>query len=92
MLRYGIVKDKKNIIGYGVIEKKSGKIPQLAVNKNYRNKNIGKNILYELVKNTDSNSIKLINIDRKYKNMENFLINLGFQISSMQYEMILNIK
>lgn len=89
---YIVVKDKKNIIGYGVIEKKSGKIPQLAVNKNYRNKSIGKNILYELVKNTDSNSIKLINIDRKYKNMENFLINLGFQISSMQYEMILNIK
>lgn len=48
--------------------------------------------MYELVKNTDSNSIKLINIDRKYKNMENFLINLGFQISSMQYEMILNIE
>ncbi len=42
---YVVVKDKNNIIGYGIIEKNSGKIPQLAVDKNYRNKNIGKNII-----------------------------------------------
>lgn len=89
---YVVAKDKGKIIGYGIIEKKSGKIPQLAVKQNYRSQNVGRNILCELIKNTDSKLIKFINIDRKYKNMVRFLENLGFTISSLQYEMILDIK
>ena len=89
---YVVAKDREKIIGYGIIEKKSGKIPQLAVKKDYRNQGVGRNILCELIKNTDSKLIKFINIDRKYKDMERFLENLGFTISSLQYEMILDIK
>lgn len=89
---YVIAKDNDKIIGYGIVEKKSGKIPQLAINKNYRKQNIGKNIIYQLIKNSDTKLVKFINIDREYKNMENFLENLGFEITSLQYEMILEIK
>ena len=89
---YVVAKDREKIIGYGIIEKKSGKIPQLAVKKDYRNQGVGRNILCELIKNTDSKLIKFINIDRKYKDMERFLETLGFTISSLQYEMILDLK
>lgn len=88
---YIVAKDGNKIIGYGIVEKKSGKVPQLAVNKNYRNKNIGKNIVHELIKNSEAKLLKFINIDREYKNTEIFLKNLGFEITSLQYEMILEI-
>lgn len=88
---YVVVKDKNNIIGYGIIEKNSGKIPQLAVDKNYRNKNIGKNIINRLTSCTDGDFIKFINIDRKCENIEKFLKSLNFEISSLQYEMMLEI-
>ena len=85
---YVIVKDKNNIIGYGIIEKNSGKIPQLAVDKNYRNKNIGKNIINRLTSCTDGDFIKFINIDRKCENIEKFLKSLNFEISSLQYKFL----
>lgn len=47
---YSIVHLDDNIVGYGVIDKKTGDIPQIAVNKNYRRKGIAKSIITDLMK------------------------------------------
>lgn len=81
----------EKIVGYGIIDKNSGDIPQLAVHKDYRHKGIGQNILKRLAQCTESANISFINIDNKCINAIEFLQNLGFENFVDQYEMILNV-
>lgn len=88
---YSIVRLEDNIVGYGVIDKKTGDIPQIAVNKNYRCKGIARSILIDLIKNTESYNINVINVDGRSKSMKDFLLKLGFECGVSQYEMILKL-
>ncbi|GAE01478.1 acetyltransferase [Clostridium botulinum B str. Osaka05] len=88
---YSIVRLDDNIVGYGVIDKKTGDIPQIAVNKNYRRKGIARSIFADLIKNTESYNINVINVDGRYKSMKDFLLKLGFECGVSQYEMILKL-
>ncbi len=89
---YSIVRLNDSIVGYGVIDKKTGDIPQIAVNKNYRYKGIASSIITDLIKNTDSYNINVINVDGESKSMMNLLLKLGFKYGVSQYEMILKLK
>ncbi|AJD32478.1 MULTISPECIES: GNAT family N-acetyltransferase [Clostridium] len=88
---YSVVRLNDSIVGYGVIDKKTGDIPQIAVNKNYRCKGIASSIITDLIKNTESNNINVINVDGESKPMKDFLLKLGFQYGVSQYEMILKL-
>ncbi|KEI78000.1 GNAT family acetyltransferase [Clostridium botulinum A2 117] len=88
---YSIVHLDDNIVGYGVIDKKTGDIPQIAVNKNYRRKGIARSIITDLIKNTESYNINVINVDGRSKSMKDFLLKLGFECGVSQYEMILKL-
>ncbi|ENK0839418.1 GNAT family N-acetyltransferase [Clostridium botulinum] len=88
---YSIVRLDDNIVGYGVIDKKTGDIPQIAVNKNYRRKGIARSILTDLMKNTESYNINVINVDGESRSMKDFLLKLGFEYGVSQYEMILKL-
>lgn len=88
---YSIIKDEDKIVGYGIIDSKLGDIPQIAVDKNYRNKGIGRTIVTDLIKNTNSKDIRIINIDSKDNNLKNFVTSLGFEHITSQYEMVLDI-
>lgn len=88
---YSIVRFDDIIAGYGVIDTKTGDIPQLAVHKNFRGRGIAKSIVSDLVKNTESTDINLINVDVSSKSMKDFLIKFGFECSVNQYEMILEL-
>ena len=79
------------IVGYGIIDKNTGDIPQVAVDKNYRGKGIGSSILADLVKNTESSSLNVVNIDSQCISVKDFLLNLGFNLVVKQYEMILKL-
>lgn len=48
------------IVGYGIINKNSGDIPQIAVDKKYRGNGIGSSILIDLLKSTKSSCITLL--------------------------------
>lgn len=85
---YSIVRIEDTIVGYGIIDKKTGDIPQVAVNKNYRHQGIARSIFTDLLKNTESRSIEVLNVDYESKSMENFLLALGFENTIGQYEMI----
>ena len=84
-----IVSINDEIVGYGMIDKNTGDIPQIAVDKNYRGKGIGSSILADLLKNTESCSLNVVNVDSQCDSMKDFLLNLGFKLMIKQYEMIL---
>ncbi|GAA0722610.1 GNAT family N-acetyltransferase [Clostridium malenominatum] len=88
---YAVVRLDNAIVGYGIIDKKTGDIPQIGVNKKYRGLGIGQTILTDLINNTEANKINIINVDDQCTTLKNFLCKLGFNLYVNQYEMILNI-
>jgi ribosomal protein S18 acetylase RimI-like enzyme len=88
---YSVVRNEGKIIGYGIIDKKTGDIPQIAIDKNYRNKGIAKSILTDLISSTESKKISVLNVDGKSQVMINFLLKSGFENYIDQYEMILKL-
>ncbi|MDR5586066.1 GNAT family N-acetyltransferase [Clostridium aquiflavi] len=88
---YSIVRFDNTIVGYGIIDKRTGDIPQIAVNKHYRGKGIARSIITDLIENTESFEISVLNVDDESKCTKDFLINLGFEYIVGQYEMILKI-
>lgn len=88
-LIYSIVRFDDIIVGYGIIDKKTGDIPQLAVDRNFRCNGVARSLITNLIKNTESSNISVLNIDGQMKSMQNFFIKLGFKNSVTQYEMAL---
>jgi len=88
---YSVVRGDGNIVGYGVIDRKTGDIPQLAVDKGFRGKGIAGSILSDLINNTESQRIGVINVDDKSEAMKEFLCKSGFDNEVSQYEMILKV-
>ncbi len=86
---YSVVRYDNTIAGYGIINKKTGDIPQIAVNKVYRGKGIGRSIVTDLIENTESPKISTLNVDDKSKCTKDFLIECGFEPIVSQYEMLL---
>lgn len=87
---YSVVYDKNKIVGYGVINKKSGDIGQLAVLPAYRKKGIGKSILSDLIQRTSGSVIQVLNIDDQDTQL--FLKHQGFENFVDQYEMLYSFK
>ena len=88
---YSIVRFDDIIVGYGIIDKKTGDIPQIAVNKHYRHKGIARSIVTDLLKNTESYKVGVLNVDDQSKSTKDFLLELGFEYVVGQYEMILKL-
>ncbi|WFD08691.1 GNAT family N-acetyltransferase [Tepidibacter hydrothermalis] len=88
---YSIIKINDSIVGYGIIGKKTGDIPQIAVDKNYRGRGIGRSILTDLINSTESYNISVKNADSQCISMKDFLLNLGFKNNIRQYEMALKL-
>nr|WP_314465420.1 GNAT family N-acetyltransferase [uncultured Clostridium sp.] len=85
------VRKNNRIAGYGIIDKSTGEIPQIAVDKSWRNKGIGSSILADLIEQTDSGQIKILNIDTRSEAMLYFISAAGFYNTVNQYEMKLEI-
>ncbi len=89
---YSVVRVDNRIVGYGILEKRTGDIPQLGVDRNYRRKGIARGIMTDLINNTESSRVAVINVDDKSKTMKSFLSALGFENYVEQYEMVLAIN
>ncbi|MCK6077533.1 GNAT family N-acetyltransferase [Paenibacillus silvae] len=86
-----IVRYNGEFAGYGIIERQSGDIPQLAVHPKFRRLGIGASLLAELANRTQADNIRLLNIDSSEHKMMEFLVSLGLQHFVSQYEMMLKI-
>lgn len=89
---YSIVRVDGKIAGYGVIDKKTGDIPQLGVDKSLRRKGIARSIMTDLINNTEANNIFVLNVENQASTVKNFLSSLGFAHYTDQYEMLLDLK
>jgi ribosomal protein S18 acetylase RimI-like enzyme len=78
-----------NIIGYGVIDKNTGDIPQLAVHKDHRRNGIARCIVSALFEKVAMNQLSIYNVDDAYDDMKLFLLKLGFFNTINQYEIVL---
>lgn len=77
------------IVGYGIVEKGTGDIPQIAVEKKYRNRGIGRSILNEL--GSIAGEVRLLNIDCRDEGLRKFLLKAGAVKFVSQYEMVLEL-
>ncbi|WP_312651643.1 GNAT family N-acetyltransferase [Aminipila sp.] len=88
---YLVARVDETIAGYGVIDKRTGDIPQIAVNRDYRGRGIAGSILTKLLENTASENISVINVEAESKSVEKFLKKAGFEFEVGQYEMLLKL-
>lgn len=88
---YFVVKANHTIIGYGIVDKNTGDIPQIAVAKDCRGNGIGSSILSKMVQSTKSETLGLLNVETGLKTMEFFLNRTGFVYEVSQFEMLLRL-
>lgn len=84
---YTIVKFDGNLIGYGIVDKIKGDIAQLAVHPKYRRMGVATEILLDLLKQTKSLEMRVINVDERDQALNAFLKKLKFSVFVKQYEM-----
>lgn len=77
------------VVGYGLIDRETGDIPQLAVRPEYRRRGIGRSILSALASQTNASTISILNVEDSCEGMLKFLNHSGFKETTKQYEMIL---
>lgn len=88
---YSVVCSGADILGYGVIDRKTGDIPQIAVNKQHRHRGVARCILSDLIKSTESGRIAIINVDAASETLVDFCYSAGFEHMVDQYEMVLEL-
>ncbi len=91
IMNYALVCLDDSIIGYGVVDKNTGNIPQLAVRKDYRRNGIAGGIVSALFEKVAVNHLNISNVNDAYESMKLFLLNSGFEKTISQYEIILTL-
>ncbi len=86
---YCAVRMDNRLVGYGIIDKQSGDIPQLAVDKAFRGKGMASAILSELADRALSDKLAMLNVEDSDAAMKEFLTASGFENYVNQYEMLL---
>lgn len=85
---YTLVELEGALIGYGIVDKLTGVIVQLAVDRRYRRKGVATAILQHLYSQTESSYLTMINVDSQDDSLHAFLQHLGFQWYVTQCEMV----
>jgi len=84
-----VIYHKKQPIGYGVVEPRSGGITQLAIHPDYRRQKLGSFLLLQLCEKCPAPpKMLIINIDTKITNLLKWCESVGFQSFTTQYEMM----
>ncbi|MFA8342926.1 MAG: GNAT family N-acetyltransferase [Rhodothermaceae bacterium] len=86
-----VAKHKDEIVGYGLIQKSNGDVPQLAVKKEFRKKGIGSAILKELSVHTEADEFRIINSVRKDEETNGFFKKIGIVKKGGQLEMTMDL-
>jgi len=91
IMNYALVRSDNNIIGYGVVNKNTGDILQLATHKDYRRNGIAGSIVSALFEKVAMNQLNIFNVDDAYDSMKLSLLKLGFENTINQYEIVLTL-
>ncbi|MCK5077062.1 MAG: GNAT family N-acetyltransferase [Calditrichia bacterium] len=77
--------------GYGIIEKATGDIPQLAIDKKFRRKGMAITLLYYLLLHAEGNEIKIINTCTQNQPFIKLANSINLSPGHGQYEMLLKL-
>lgn len=80
---------KSQLIGYAVVNPKSGRISQIAISKSHRRKKVGTTLVSHIASQSQ-NKLSMINVDAESV-LNDFLIHLGFSHTLTQHEMKMDI-
>jgi ribosomal protein S18 acetylase RimI-like enzyme len=83
--------DHEKLLGYAIYNPKLKRLHQLAVDKNYRRRGLGQELLKHISTHY-GNDISIINVDSTSKETFQFLTGIGLNIYIKQYEMELTLK
>ncbi|MCM1333298.1 MAG: GNAT family N-acetyltransferase [Bacteroides sp.] len=75
-------------IGYCVYDAYSGDIAQIAVDKSFRRRGVGRFLLYSAIQMSESGRVKILNIDAGCQSLSGFVEALGFDKGLSQYGMM----
>jgi len=79
------------IVGYGIVEKTTGDIPQLGIANKYRRKGLATALVRHLIEFSEGDEIKIINIDATYEPFKKFAESINLPPGFGQYEMKLEL-
>ncbi len=79
------------LVGYCILEPRSGDITQIAVDDNYRRQGVGSSLLSHALKLNENECIKVVNTDVTCASISGFLESNSIILSGKQYEMIKNL-
>jgi len=77
------------LVGYCVFDPLTGDLSQIAVNQPFRRQKIASRLFRDMIKQTKSDSIKVLNINSSYHPMAAFLNRNNLKMTGKQFEMIL---
>lgn len=80
------------LTGYGIFGRESGELVHIAVRKDFRNEGVGTALLNEISARTESQGLRIVNVDGNDKETTAFLKKRGFENDVNQFEMILPLK
>jgi ribosomal protein S18 acetylase RimI-like enzyme len=83
--------ENDTIVGYGIIEKTTGDIPQLGIANKYRKKGLATALVRHLIDFSEGDEIKIINTDATYGPFKKFAESINLQPGFGQYEMKLEL-
>lgn len=89
---YLMVRLDNRIAGYGIIDVKTGDVPQLAVHKDYRRRGIASQLLSAMAERTEHAQLSVVNVDDACEPMLMLLQSSGFRQLCSQYEMLLPLQ
>jgi N-acetylglutamate synthase-like GNAT family acetyltransferase len=80
--------DRERCVGYIVVSSKFGRVAQLAVDRDYRRRGIGSQLLHAMEADTAAGfSLQIINVDTAIAGTAEFFASKGFYERLSQFEM-----
>ena len=83
--------DKDSIVGYSIVEKETGDIPQLSIDKRCRRKGLATMLFYHLLQYSENEKIKIINTPKTFYPLKKFATSINLIAGLGQYEMLLKL-
>jgi ribosomal protein S18 acetylase RimI-like enzyme len=79
------------VVGYGIVEPRTGDLPQLAVDPDWRGKGVGRALVGALAGLTEAENLVALNVEETSEAANAFVEAVGFAPYTTQYEMLLEL-
>ena len=82
---------KNELVGYIIYNPNNKRIQQIVVSKDFRQQKVASTLIFKLI-GAYGNTFSIINVDKRFKNVNSFLEKIGFEKNLEQFEMKLQLS